>query len=138
MVILLTQLFMHSQQAALTISSVHYCRRITCQLKQHVSAPIVNYCFQTSVVLSFIYVDDSHRQIDHHPLRSSHYIDSALLLNQDGYSDGAINDYNDDNSLASIFSADSSMTSDDFDNADQFVNDYEEAQQQQSLRNAIS
>ncbi len=83
-------------------------------------------------------VDDSHHQSDHHPLQSSHYIDNASSLNQDGYSDGAINDYNDDDSLASIFSADSSMTSDDFDNADRFVNNYEEAQQQQSLRNAIS
>jgi hypothetical protein len=48
-------------------------------------------------------VDDSHRQIDHHSLRSSHYTENALSLNQDGYSDGAINDYNDDDSLASIF-----------------------------------
>ncbi len=48
-------------------------------------------------------VEDSHHQIDHHPLRSSHYVDNASSLNDDEYSYGAINDNNDDESVDSIF-----------------------------------
>ncbi len=78
-------------------------------------------------------VEDSHHNIDHHPLQSSHYVDNASLLNNDEYSYGAINDNNDVISVDSKFvSADSSVSSDDFDNADRFLNNYKEAQQQQS------
>ncbi len=78
-------------------------------------------------------VEDSHHKIDHHPLRSSHYVDNASSLNDHEYSYGAINDNNDVISVDSnFFSADSSFSSDDFDNADWFLNDYKEAQQQQS------
>jgi hypothetical protein len=77
-------------------------------------------------------VEDSHNQIDHHPLRSSHYNDNGSSSNDSEYSYGAINDNNDDESVASnYFSVDSSGSSDDFDNANWFLIDYEEAQQQQ-------
>ena len=45
-----TQLIVHQQQAAHTISSIHHCWRKICQQKQHFSAPIANDCFQNSVV----------------------------------------------------------------------------------------
>ncbi len=70
-------------------------------------------------------VEDSHNQIDHHPLRSSHYNDNGSLSNDNEYSYGAINDNKDDESVASnFFSVDSSGSSDDFDNANRFLNDY--------------
>ena len=64
-------------------------------------------------------VEDSHHKIDHHLLRSSHYLNNGSLLNDDEYSYGAIN-YN--NNVMSVdsnsFLADLSFSSDDFDNAD--------------------
>jgi hypothetical protein len=75
--------------------------------------------------------DSQHKQIDQHPLRSSHYVN-------DEYSNGAFNDNIDDdnddnnNSVCSQFFSDSSISSDDFNNGNQFLNDYKEAQHQQS------
>ena len=48
-------------------------------------------------------VEDSHNQIDHHPLRSSHYNNNGSSSNDNEYSYGAINDNNDDESVASNF-----------------------------------
>jgi hypothetical protein len=55
------------------------------------------------------------------------------LLNDNEYSYGAIDDSNDDDNVDSNFSsANSSISLDVFDNANQFLNDYEEAQQQKN------
>ena len=45
-----TQLIVHQQQAAHTISSIHHCWRKICQQKQRFSAPIANDCFQNNIV----------------------------------------------------------------------------------------
>jgi hypothetical protein len=45
-----TQLIVHQQLAAHTISSIHHCWRKICQQKQCFSASIANDCFQNSVV----------------------------------------------------------------------------------------
>ena len=79
-------------------------------------------------------VEDSHNQINYHLISSSHYNDNRSSSNDNEYSYGAINDNNNDESVASFFFADSSFSSDGFDNANQFLNNYKEAQQQQRFQ----
>ena len=58
--------------------------------------------------------DDTHHQIEHHPLRSFFYVDNASSFNKDGYSEGDRNDYNNDNSdISDFISAESGVCSDD-------------------------
>lgn len=94
-------------------------------------------------------VEDSHHQIDHHPLRSFHnnVENNETSLNNDDYFCGdcddnidyeaiAVND-NDNDNVDSVhgsrFFSDSSFSSnDEFNNSHEFHNDYKEAQQQQS------
>ncbi len=77
--------------------------------------------------------DDTHCQIDHHLLRSSHYTDNVTAFNDERYSERDNNDYKDDPSdIDDLFPAESRVCSDDYDNVDRFLNDYKEAQGQQS------
>ena len=78
--------------------------------------------------------EDSHYQIDYHQLRSCHFItNNALSLNNNEYSNLTENHENNDDIVGSnLFSDNSSILSDNFDDGNQFIHSYEEAQQQQS------
>ena len=103
------------------------CKRLfskQCSLKLHLPS-----CRRMHVA-----AEDSHYEVNYHPLRSCHYItDNNFSLNNDEYSNSGdnhhSNDYIDDSNL---FSDNSSVLSENFDHADRFITSYVEAQQQQS------
>ena len=71
---------------------------------------------------------NGHSRIEHHPLRSLYHIDDHDL---DGFSQGVPSDCNDDSEMDDFFPAESFVCSEDYENADHFLNDYEEHQGQQ-------
>ena len=77
--------------------------------------------------------NDTHHQLEHHPLRSFCYVNDTSSFNKDGDSEGDRNDYNnDDSDISDFILAESGVCSDDYNKVDQFLNDYEEAQGKQS------
>ena len=71
---------------------------------------------------------ECHSQIEHHPLRSFHQ-----TSNHDDFSQCDPSECDDDDSdMDDFVPAESCVCSDDYDNADQFLNEYEQSQGQQS------
>ena len=148
MVTLLTQLYVLPQPDTLIIFPVHYWRtlilvdnnmsnKMSCQcpncerlfsnqrsLKLHVPS-----CCRRHLPAD----NDTHHQLEHHPLRSFCYVNDTSSFNKDGDSEGDRNDYNnDDSDISDFILAESGVCSDDYNNVDWFLNNYEEAQGQQS------
>ena len=79
---------------------------------------------------SHLLTADAHSQIEYHPLRSLRHFDDQDL---DGCSQCVDADIDDDDSeMDNVFTAESFVCSDDYENADHFHNDYEEGQGQQT------
>ena len=71
---------------------------------------------------------ECHSQIEYHPLRSIHHTSN---LDDCSQCDPSVSD-DDDSEMDEFFPAESYLCSDDYDNAHQFLNEYEQSQGQQS------
>ena len=76
----------------------------------------------------FLSLTECHSQIEHHPLRSFHHTSN---LDDSSQCDPSHCD-DDDSEMDDFFPAESCLCSDDYDNAHQFLNEYEQSQGQQS------
>ena len=77
----------------------------------------------------FLSLTECHSQIEHHPLRSFHHTSN---LDDSSQCDPSHCDDDDDSEMDDFFPAESCLCSDDYDNAHQFLNEYEQSQGQQS------